>query len=225
VHICRETVAGRRLQQSVPTPAQQPAYRNRLISRQVGAGNLLNDEIKRLTCDAEGRIATSYSPTFGVTSSYIYDADGQRVSKIFGSYETDYVHDPGGALLATYVNGSYAMHTLEDLTSPMHTTDDGTPLVWYGKFGHFGTNGALHWMGENDPSNSWARFGQAIRVTLAAYVEANPVGAAKHDINGYNFVKEVGVSLLLLSCVLRIAILATPHFICKAERLSQPTGE
>jgi hypothetical protein len=28
-----------------------------------------------------------------------------------------------------------AMHTLEDMTSPMHTTDDGTPLVWYGRFG------------------------------------------------------------------------------------------
>jgi RHS repeat-associated protein len=40
-------------------------------------------------------------------TKYIYDADGQRVSKIFGSYETDYVHDRGGALLATYVNGSY----------------------------------------------------------------------------------------------------------------------
>ena len=83
-----------------------------------------------------------------------------------------------------------AMHTLEDMTSPMHTTDNGTPLVWYGNFGHFGTNGVLHWMGENDASDSWARFGQAIRLTLAAYVQANPVGAGKHGLNGDNFMKE-----------------------------------
>ena len=48
-----------------------------------------HDGLNTLTYDAEGRLATSYSPTFGVTTSYFYDAGGQRVSKIFGSYETD----------------------------------------------------------------------------------------------------------------------------------------
>lgn len=83
-----------------------------------------------------------------------------------------------------------AMHTLEDMTSPMHTTDDGTPLVWYGKFGRGGTNGILHFLGESSPADNWARFGWAIRVTLAAYVQADPVAAAKHGLNGDNFEKE-----------------------------------
>lgn len=74
------------------------------------------------------------------------------------------------------------MHTLEDMTSPMHTTDDGIPRVWEG-LGFLGHKGAAHWMGENEPSDSWVRFGQAIRLTLAAYVQANPVGAAQHGIN------------------------------------------
>jgi hypothetical protein len=73
---------------------------------------------------------------------------------------------------------------------PVHTADDGTPLVWYGRFGKRGTNGLLHFMGENDPSDSWARFGEAIRLTLAAYVQANPIGAAKHGLNADNYVTE-----------------------------------
>jgi hypothetical protein len=83
-----------------------------------------------------------------------------------------------------------AMHTGEDMTSPMHTSDDRTPLVWYGAFGKGGTNGMLHYIGENTPADSWARFGQAIRVTLAAWVEANPVAAAKRGITSENFEKE-----------------------------------
>jgi len=83
-----------------------------------------------------------------------------------------------------------AMHTLEDMTSPMHTTDDGTPLVWYGKFGRGGINGILHFLGESSPADNWARFGWAIRVTLAAYVQADPVAAAKHGLNDNNFEKE-----------------------------------
>jgi RHS repeat-associated protein len=82
-----------------------------------------------------------------------------------------------------------AMHTLEDMTSPMHTTDDGTPRVWEG-VGFLGHKGAAHWMGENEPSDSWARFGQAIRLTLAAFVQANSVGAAQHGITADNFERE-----------------------------------
>jgi hypothetical protein len=81
------------------------------------------------------------------------------------------------------------MHTLEDMTSPMHTTDDGTPRTWEG-YGFMGYKGAAHWAGENDPSDSWARFGWAVRLTLAAYVQVDPVAAAKHGLNGNNFEQE-----------------------------------
>jgi RHS repeat-associated protein len=82
-----------------------------------------------------------------------------------------------------------AMHTLEDMTSPMHTTDDGTPKTWEG-LGFLGHTGLAHFLGESSPADDWARFGWAIRVTLAAYVEADPVAAAKHGINADNFEKE-----------------------------------
>ena len=82
-----------------------------------------------------------------------------------------------------------AMHTLQDMTSPMHTSDDGIPLVWLGSFANRGTNGIAHWLGANDPSDSWSRFGLAIRLTLAAFVQANPVAAAKHGLNSDNFEK------------------------------------
>ena len=83
-----------------------------------------------------------------------------------------------------------AIHTLQDMTSPMHTADNGRPLVWYGKFGKLGTNGIRHFNGENDPADSWARFGEAIRLTLAAYVQANPTAAAKHGLNADNYLRE-----------------------------------
>jgi len=51
-------------------------------------------------------------------------------------------------------------------------------------------NGMVHWLGENEPSDSWSRFGWAIRVTLAAYVQANPIGAAQHGITARNFEDE-----------------------------------
>jgi hypothetical protein len=82
-----------------------------------------------------------------------------------------------------------AMHTLEDMTSPMHTTDDGTPMIWEG-VGSMGSKGIAHWAGENDPSDSWARFGWAVRLTLAAYVQTNPVAAAKHGLNADNYENE-----------------------------------
>jgi hypothetical protein len=82
-----------------------------------------------------------------------------------------------------------AIHTLEDMTSPMHTTDDGTPKTWEG-LGFMGHKGLAHFLGESSPADDWSRFGWAIRVTLAAYIQADPVGAAKHGLNTDNFEKE-----------------------------------
>lgn len=75
------------------------------------------------------------------------------------------------------------------MTSPKHTFDDGTPKVWTG-IGTFGSVGFAHWLGENSPSDSWSRFGWAVRLTLAAYVEANPIDANRHGLNGGNFQRE-----------------------------------
>jgi len=79
-----------------------------------------------------------------------------------------------------------AIHTLHDMTSPMHTTGDGTPRVWEG-YGGLGQKGAAHWLGENDPSDSWSRFGWAVRLTLAAFVQINPMAAAKRGITAENY--------------------------------------
>ncbi len=98
--------------------------------------------------------------------------------------------DPSGNFSSAALDAlGDAMHTLQDMTSPMHTTDNGTPRTWEGE-GFLWHKGVPHWMGENDPSASWARFGWAIRLTLAAYVQTNPVAAAKHGLNADNYERE-----------------------------------
>jgi RHS repeat-associated protein len=77
-----------------------------------------------------------------------------------------------------------ALHTLQDMTSPMHTSDDGMPKVWDG-YGFLFGKGYQHWSGENDPSCSWSRFGWAIRLTLAAYLQANPGGAEGRGLTSH----------------------------------------
>lgn len=76
-----------------------------------------------------------------------------------------------------------AIHTLEDYTSPMHTSSSGQPLPWYGA----AHGGFKHWQGENSPSDSWAGFGLAIRLTMAAFMDVNPVLAAKKGLTAATF--------------------------------------
>jgi RHS repeat-associated protein len=84
-----------------------PTARNRVINYSYdNAGDLLNDGHNTLTYDGEGRIATSAASSGG-TTSYTYDAGGQRVSKTAAGVETDFVRDLDGTLLDTYVSGSY----------------------------------------------------------------------------------------------------------------------
>jgi hypothetical protein len=104
-----------------------------------------------------------------------------------------------------------AMHTLQDMTSPMHTTADGTPKTWEG-YGVLWHKGAGHWAGENDPSNSWARFGWAIRLTLASYVQTNPVDAAKHGLTANNYEKEANQ---------RISEFIGSYFIVKGDPIAE----
>lgn len=70
------------------------------------AGDMLTDGTNTLTYDAEGRVASS-AQAGKSTTTYLYDANGERVSKFASGVETDYVRDFDGSLLATYVSGSY----------------------------------------------------------------------------------------------------------------------
>jgi hypothetical protein len=76
-----------------------------------------------------------------------------------------------------------AIHTVEDYASPMHTSSSGEPLPWYGA----AHGGFQHWEGENSPSDSWAGFGQAIRLTMAAFMQANPEPARRNGLTEANF--------------------------------------
>jgi len=78
-----------------------------------------------------------------------------------------------------------AIHTVEDYTSPMHTSS-GQPLPWYGA----AHGGFQHWQGENSPSDSWAGFGQAVRLTMAAFMQANPEQAKKNGLTEATFKAE-----------------------------------
>jgi len=63
----------------------------------------------------------------------------------------------------------YGIHTVEDSTSPMHTSPSGLPLPWNGS-GFLGLRGLAHWSGENQPDADWAGIGQAIRLTMAFHL-------------------------------------------------------
>jgi RHS repeat-associated protein len=91
------------------TTSSTPVLPNNQLSSPIyrydAAGDILTEGGNTLTYDAEGRIISGVG-AFG-TTTYDYGGDGQRVNKTFGSAATEYIHDPDGALVATYVNGSY----------------------------------------------------------------------------------------------------------------------
>ena len=92
------------------TSLSSPVNANNQLSNPIynydTAGDILTEGGNTLTYDAEGRIKTG-SGAFGVTT-YNYGGDGQRVSKMIAGFdETDYIRDPDGSLLTTYVAGSY----------------------------------------------------------------------------------------------------------------------
>jgi RHS repeat-associated protein len=99
----------------------------------------------------------------------------------------------GGASATLGPNGQFnsvslaylgdAIHTVEDYTSPMHTSQSGEPLPWYGA----SHGGFQHWLGENSPSDSWAGFGRAVRLTMAAFMQANPEQAKKNGLTEATF--------------------------------------
>jgi len=76
-----------------------------------------------------------------------------------------------------------AIHTVQDYASPMHTSSSGEPLPWYGA----AHGGFRHWQGENSPNDSWARFGLAIRLTVALYLQRNTEVAKKKGLTEANW--------------------------------------
>jgi RHS repeat-associated protein len=86
-----------------------------------------------------------------------------------------------------------AIHTVEDYTSPMHTSG-GEPLPW-GGVGRHPIDAFHHWEGENSPSRDWSAIGTAIRLTMAAFMQVNPEQAAKHGLTESTFNKEANARI------------------------------
>src|SRR5208337_5636265 len=81
----------------------------------------------------------------------------------------------GGSLNQTGLDAlGSAIHTLEDLTSPMHTDANFAPIVWLGgawppsKWGPT----LVHLSGEASPDQDWARVGLAVRLTMSAWLQS-----------------------------------------------------
>ena len=79
-----------------------------------------------------------------------------------------------------------AIHTLQDYTSPVHTSASGEALPWNG-VGAFGIPGLTHWAQESAPNRDWTRIGFAIRLTMAAFMEANPALAKSRGLTDATF--------------------------------------
>jgi RHS repeat-associated protein len=93
---------------------------------------------------------------------------------------------PNGELTSASLSSlGDAMHTLQDFTSPSHTDSSGMPFVWRG-FVREGINLVGHWWGENSPDVNWSRFGMAVKLTMGAYIQADPEGAAKLGLTSEN---------------------------------------
>ena len=67
----------------------------------------------------------------------------------------------------------------------MHMSDAGVPIVWRGSLSELAHLPA-HFAGENSASDDWSRFGQAIRLTLAAFVQASPGQAKRAGLSAAN---------------------------------------
>jgi hypothetical protein len=80
-----------------------------------------------------------------------------------------------------------ALHTVQDYTSPMHTTSAGEPRPW---FGDSDPRSLPHPFGENSPNDDWSAIGFAIRLTMAAFLQVNPEQAKAHGLTPATFEKE-----------------------------------
>ncbi len=82
-----------------------------------------------------------------------------------------------------------AMHTVQDFTSPAHTNSNGEPYTWRGPLGE-NVRYAGHYFGEEGPQVNWARFGEAIRLTMALVVQYVPNAARERGLTAENLDEE-----------------------------------
>jgi RHS repeat-associated protein len=129
------------------------------------AGNMLSDGTNALTYDGEGRIATSANA--GRSTTYIYGPDGQRISKISGGIETDYIRDIDSSLLATYVGGNYFNQPQELWVGSKHF---GTVTVPTGNASQTQNFSLTNWLGSEA-----ARTNAANGIPSSAYL-SQPFG-------------------------------------------------
>jgi hypothetical protein len=102
----------------------------------------------------------------------------------FAAMQAFYAHPVAPKAGATRV-GQPRFQTGKGWASP-HTSASGKPFVWYGVTAD--PLGALeHWQGENKPNDNWADFGWGIRLTMAAFMQANPTLAAKKGLTETTF--------------------------------------
>jgi len=66
------------------------------------AGNELSFGGDTVVYDEENRVSALKTSSGSVLASYVYDADGKRISKTAGSVTTNYVYDGFGQLMAEY---------------------------------------------------------------------------------------------------------------------------
>jgi RHS repeat-associated protein len=155
------------------------------------AGDVLYDGFNTLTYDAEGHISTSTS-SGGGTTSYTYDAEGQRISKTLGGAETDFVRDLDGTLLDTWVSGSY--------TNPSQAQELWINGRHYGSVYVYLNNGApaqlqgtglTNWLGtETMKSYSTGATGGATGIPTYLFA-SQPYGDARTDVVGSGFYDDI----------------------------------
>ncbi len=79
-----------------------PANKQLLAESYDAAGNTTNVGSLQITYDAEAMQTQTYDSISHLQANYTYDANGQRVQKIFNGVTTLYVHDALGTLAAEY---------------------------------------------------------------------------------------------------------------------------
>lgn len=158
----------------------------------VSAGELARLEERQKIMDSKENQVPEKSHMHAMRNGKTNESVGDAKAKIWG-FVADRMaaasSSDGNFTTAQVDNLGDAIHTSEDYTSPEHTDRYGDPMPWSG----WDTPADVayrHGTGEVSPSNDWLRFGDAIRLTLAAFVQANPTRAAKLGLTNENYESE-----------------------------------
>ena len=125
-------------------------------------GNRLTDQggSRTFTYNQRNRMASVADGT-GTLGSYRYNALGQRVNKVAGALDVDYVYGLQGQLIGEYINGALLKEYVHLAGMPVAQIESGN--VMYLHTDHLGTpreatdtNGQMVWRWESDP------FGEAV---------------------------------------------------------------